>query len=228
MAESASSEKHREKIEANIAKKIQDSIAESDVKSEFYLEMEVVLQTSEAKRLYRRIFDHIQTHATAAILVTRKHRLIDLSNKNSEMINEAFQQLLDELQTDTAWADAMMVDIGLKTMVTTDDAKKVSAKVRCPQGRVVLDMIRQLDSLAIKLKSLWVSGEITEAKSEDRIHGWQSKIFKISDAVRALGQQAYIEVEKRKQLDIQRADKAKAKQKSKRAASKEKTIAESV
>lgn len=69
----------RQKVEME---KVRQFLTEEEVKSEFYMEMTVKLQSAQAKRLFRRTFDHIQTQMTAATLLTRKFGLRELSDEN--------------------------------------------------------------------------------------------------------------------------------------------------
>lgn len=208
-------DKKREGREQKEVNKIKDFIEESEVKSEFYLVMNVTLQSTTAKRLYKRVFDHMQTQATAATLLTRKFGLRELSDANVEKIDSAFSQLSTEMTNDLAYADKILEDIGIQS-VETEDAVEVIVKVTCPQGMALLNLIRQLDMLSIKLKTLWMSGELKLAKTEDRAHAWQRRIFKSCDAVRALGQAAYIAADKKKTDDAAKLEKQRTRQQDKR------------
>lgn len=202
----------REKREINEVKKMKDFIAESEVKSDFYLERDVTLHSATAKRLFKRVFDHMQTQATAAILLTRKFGLRELSDQNVEKIDGAFEQLTSEMNKDMAFANKILEDIGINNAAVTPDAVDLTVKVTCPQGMDVLNLILRLDMLAMKLKTLWMMHELPLSNTEDRVHSWQVRIFKACDAVRALGQQAYIQADKKKQSDAEKIEKGRAKQ----------------
>lgn len=200
------------------AAKMRELIDESDVKSDFYMVVETTLQSATAKRLYKRVFEHVQTQATAAILLTRKFGLRELSDANVTKIGEALTQLSDLMQQDMVYADKILEDTGVKNAATTEDSVTLDVKITCPQGMQVLNLIRQLDMLSSKLKTLWMAGELSLANSEDRAHGWQRRIFKACDAVRALGQQAYIAAEQKKQSDIEKIKKQSTRQQDRRQA----------
>ena len=55
-----------------------------------------------------------------------------------------------------------------------------------------------------------MAGEIALSHSEDRVHAWQVRIFKTADAIRALGQQAYIAADKKKDSDQKKAEAKRA------------------
>lgn len=211
------SESKREANEAKQTKLIKDFIDDAEVKSEFYMEMEISLDTPLAKKLYKRSFEHVQTQATAATLLTRKFGLRELSDENVKKIDESLKQLNDELSNDMAFADSIIEDTGMKMSATTPDRVELVAKITCPQGMAVLKLITKLDTLAMKLKTLWMAGELSLANSEDRSHQWQVRIFKAADAIRALGTEAYIAAEKKKQSDIDKAQKKREKQAKRRA-----------
>lgn len=194
----------REARQAKEMIKVKEFLTEEDVKSDFYMDFTVSLRSAQAKRLFRRIFEHIQTQITAATLLTRKFGLRELSDENVRKIDEAIQQLSTEMNQDIQRADGIFKDIGLKEAVT-DDAVELKVKITCPQGMAFMNLIRQLDALSIKLKTLWLANELTLAHSEDRAHAWQVRIFKAADAIRALGQQAYIASDKKKESDLQKA-----------------------
>tara|TARA_R110002153_G_scaffold169049_1_gene321840 strand:+ start:703 stop:1554 length:852 start_codon:yes stop_codon:yes gene_type:complete len=202
----------REKREIKDVKKMKDFIDESEVKSDFFLERDVTLHSATAKRLFKRVFEHMQTQATAAILLTRKFGLRELSDKNVEKIDGAFNQLTAEMNRDMAFANKILEDIGVKNAAMTPDAVALTVKVTCPQGMDVLNLILRLDMLAMKLKTLWMMHELPLSNTEDRVHSWQVRIFKACDAVRALGQQAYIEADKKKQSDAEKIEKGRVKQ----------------
>lgn len=211
------SESKREANEARQTKLIKDFIDDAEVKSEFYMEMEISLETPLAKKLYKRSFDHVQTQATAATLLTRKFGLRELSDENVKKIDESLKQLNDELSNDMAFADSIIEDTGMKMSATTPDRVDLVAKITCPQGMAMMKLITKLDLLAMKLKTLWMAGELSLANSEDRSYQWQARIFKASDAIRALGTEAYIAAEKKKQSDIDKAQKKREKQAKRRA-----------
>lgn len=202
-----SGDSKREARENKQHQKVKDFIDEAEVKSEFYMEKNISLDTSLAKKLFKRTFDHIQVQATAATLLTRKYGLRELSDENVKKIDGSFKQLDEELSSDMAFADQIIADTDLQDVVTTPDTVEVVAKVTCPQGLKLLNLIIKLDKLSMKLKTLWMAGELSLANSEDRAYQWQMRIFKSADAIRALGQQAYIAAEQKKQSDIDKADK---------------------
>lgn len=204
----------RQRDEEKEVKKIKDFIDEAEIQSEFYIEVPVTLQTALAKRLYKRVFSHLQTQATAAILLTRKFGLKELSNENVEKIDGTFKQLASELNNDMKYADAIFDDTGLSMDVSTPDSVDLTVRVTCPQGMSLLNLIRQFDNLAMKLKMLWMSNELPLANSEDRAYDWQVRIFKAADGVRALGQQAYIAAENKKQSDHDKAQRKREKRQS--------------
>lgn len=211
------SDAKRERREEQQTKEIKDFIEESEVKSEFYLEQQITLETPLAKKLFKRTFDHLQTQATAATLLTRKFGLRELSDENVKKIDESFKQLDGELTSDIAFADQIIADTDLQLTVTTPDSVELVAKVTCPQGLKLLNLITKLDKLSMKLKTLWMAGELSLANSEDRAYQWQTRIFKASDAIRALGQQAYIAAEKKKQSDSDKASRKREKQQQRQA-----------
>jgi len=198
------------------AAKMRELIEESDVKSDFYMVMETTLESATAKRLYKRVFEHAQTQATAAILLTRKFGLRELSDTNVTKIDDALSQLSSLMQQDIVYADKILEDTGVKKAATTEDSVTLDVKITCPQGMQVLNLIRQLDMLSTKLKTLWMAGELSLANSEDRAHGWQRRIFKSCDAIRALGQQAYIAAEQKKQSDAEKIKKQATRQQDRR------------
>ena len=180
-------------------------LTEEEVKSEFYMEMTVKLQSAQAKRLFRRTFDHIQTQMTAATLLTRKFGLRELSDENVKKITESIKHLSTEMNRDMEQADHILDSIGIKNAAVTDNSVYLLIKITCPEGMAFMNLIRQLDNLTMKLKTLWMAGEVPLAHSEDRSHAWQVRIFKIADAIRALGQQAYIASDKKKDSDLNKA-----------------------
>lgn len=188
--------------------KVKQFLTEEEVKSEYYMEMTVKLQSAQAKRIFRRTFDHIQTQMTAATLLTRKFGLRELSDENVNKITESIKQLSSEMNRDLEQANHLFNDIGLKNSAVTDDSVDLNIKITCPEGMAFMNLIRQLDNLTMKLKTLWMAGEIPLSHSEDRSHAWQVRIFKTADAIRALGQQAYIAADKKKDSD-QKKTKAK-------------------
>ena len=210
MAENAdakqSSRESRQDKENN---QLREFLTEEDVKSDFYMEMTVTLQSAEAKRIFRRTFDHIQTQMTAATLLTRKFGLRELSDENTSKIKESIKQLSTEMNADMSSADGIFKDLfgenAEYNTVVTDDKVDLAVKITCPEGMQFMNLLRQLDMLATKLKTLWLMGEIQTAHSEDRIHAWQVRIFKVADAIRALGQQAYIESDRKKNSDLKKA-----------------------
>lgn len=206
-----SGESKREAREEQNHQQLKDFIEESEVKSEFYMERKISLETPLAKKLFKRTFDHLQTQATAATLLTRKFGLRELSDENVKKIDESFKQLDEELSSDIAFADQIIADTDLQDVVTTPDTVDLIARVTCPQGSKLLNLILKLDKLAMKLKTLWMAGELSLANSEDRAYQWQTRIFKASDAIRALGAQAYIAAEQKKQSDIDKAEKKREK-----------------
>lgn len=210
-------EAKREANERKQTKLIKDFIDDAEVKSEFYMEVDISLETPLAKKLFKRSFDHVQTQATAATLLTRKFGLRELSDENVKKIDESLKQLNDELTNDMAFADSIIADTGMKMAATTPDKVDLTAKVTCPQGMALLKLITKLDDLTMKLKTLWMAGELSLANSEDRSHQWQVRIFKAADAIRALGTEAYIAAEKKKQSDIDKAQKKREKQAKRRA-----------
>lgn len=192
----------RQKVEME---KVRQFLTEEEVKSEFYMEMTVKLQSAQAKRLFRRTFDHIQTQMTAATLLTRKFGLRELSDENVKKITESIKQLSTEMNRDMEQADHILDSVGIKNAAVTDDSVDLLIKITCPEGMAFMNLIRQLDNLTMKLKTLWMAGEVPLAHSEDRSHAWQVRIFKIADAIRALGQQAYIASDKKKDSDLNKA-----------------------
>lgn len=192
----------RQKVEME---KVKQFLTEEEVKSEFYIEMTVTLQSAQAKRLFRRTFDHIQTQMTAATLLTRKFGLRELSDENVKKITESIKQLSTEMNKDMEQADHILDSVGIKNAAVTDDSVDLLIKITCPEGMAFMNLIRQLDNLTMKLKTLWMAGEVPLAHSEDRSHAWQVRIFKTTDAIRALGQQAYIESDKKKDSDLKKA-----------------------
>ncbi|HDY86109.1 MAG TPA: hypothetical protein ENI26_09180 [Methylophaga aminisulfidivorans] len=185
--------------------KIKQFLTEEEVKSEFYMEMIVTLQSAQAKRIFRRTFEHIQTQMTAATLLTRKFGLRELSDENVRKITESIRHLSTEMNRDMEQADHILNSIGIKNAAVTDDSVDLLIKITCPEGMAFMNLIRQLDNLTMKLKTLWMAGEVPLAHSEDRSHAWQVRIFKIADAIRALGQQAYIASDKKKDSDLNKA-----------------------
>lgn len=204
---------------------ISSIIEEADIKSDFHVDIEVTLQSKAAKRLYKRVFDHMQTQATAAILLTRKFGLRESSDKNVTTIDAAFEQLQAEISKDIVFAERIIEDVGITTPATTSDEVTILAKITCPQGMALLQLIRSLDLLAVSLKTLMILGELPLSKSEDRVHAWQVRIFKSVDSVRKLGNLAYIEADKKRQSDAARNTARITKEKEKRAARKPKTNA---
>jgi hypothetical protein len=192
----------RQKVEME---KVRQFLTEEEVKSEFYMEMTVKLQSAQAKRLFRRTFDHIQTQMTAATLLTRKFGLRELSDENVKKITESIKHLSTEMNRDMEQADHILDSIGIKNAAVTDNSVYLLIKITCPEGMAFMNLIRQLDNLTMKLKTLWMAGEVPLAHSEDRSHAWQVRIFKIADAIRALGQQAYIASDKKKDSDLNKA-----------------------
>jgi len=182
--------------------KVKQFLTEEEVKSEFYMEITVTLQSAQAKRIFRRTFEHIQTQMTAATLLTRKFGLRELSDENVGKITESIKQLSTEMNRDMEQADHILDNIGIKNSAVTDDSVDLLIKITCPEGMAFMNLIRQLDNLTMKLKTLWMAGEVPLAHSEDRSHAWQVRIFKIADAIRALGQQAYIASDKKKDSDL--------------------------
>lgn len=195
----------REKEQNNDAEKVKAFLTEEEVKSDFYMEQTVTLQSAQAKRIFRRTFDHIQTQMTAATLLTRKFGLRELSDENVKKITESIQQLSTELNRDMKQADSIFEAVGIQSNAVTDDAVEVTVKITCPEGMAFMNLVRQLDSLTMKLKTLWMMGEVALAHSEDRSHAWQVRIFKTADAIRALGQEAYIAADKKKDSDAKKA-----------------------
>lgn len=185
--------------------KVKQFLTEEEVKSEFYMEMNVTLQSAQAKRIFRRTFDHIQTQMTAATLLTRKFGLRELSDENVKKITESIKQLSTEMNRDMEQADHILESVGIKNAAVTDDKVDLLIKITCPEGMAFMNLVRQLDNLTMKLKTLWMAGEVPLAHSEDRSHAWQVRIFKVADAIRALGQQAYIESDKKKNADLKKA-----------------------
>lgn len=213
MAEDKASkgESRREAQERKQTQEIKNFIDESEVKSEFYMEVTISLETALAKKLYKRTFDHVQVQATAATLLTRKFGLRELSDENVKKIDESLKQLDDELNNDLAFADQIIQDSGLNLSATTPDKVDLTAKITCPQGMKIIKLITKLDRLSMNLKTLWMAGELSLANSEDRSHQWQVRLFKAIDAVRALGQQAYIATEQKKQSDAEKAQRKQEK-----------------
>lgn len=195
----------RESRQQKEMEKVKQFLTEEEVKSEFYMEMTVTLQSAQAKRLFRRTFDHIQTQMTAATLLTRKFGLRELSDANVTKITESIKQLSTEMNRDMEQADHILDSVGIKNAAVTDDSVDLLIKITCPEGMAFMNLIRQLDNLTMKLKTLWMAGEVPLAHSEDRSHAWQVRIFKTADAIRALGQQAYIESDKKKDSDQKKA-----------------------
>ena len=187
------------------AENLKTYLTEEEVKSDFFMEMAITLQSAEAKRLFRRTFEHIQTQITAATILTRKFGLRELSDENVQKINESLDHLAKEMSRDMAQADHILEEVGIKMSAETEDKVDILVKITCPQGMAFMNLVRQLDTLSTKFKTLWMSGELTLAQSEDRAHAWQIRIFKTADAIRALGQQAYIASDKKKEADQQKA-----------------------
>ena len=200
-AKQSSRESHQDK-ENN---KLRDFLTEEEVKSDFFMELTVTLQSAEAKRIFRRTFDHIQTQMTAATVLTRKFGLRELSDENASKIKDSIKQLSTEMNNDMMGADRIFDAEGIKSTAITNDAVDLSVKITCPEGMQFMNLLRQLDLLAMKLKTLWMMGEIQTAHSEDRIHAWQVRIFKVADAIRALGHQAYAESERKRSTDQKKA-----------------------
>lgn len=184
---------------------IKEMLSEQDIKSDFFMEVPVKLDSPQAKRIFKRSFEHLQTQITAATMLTRKFNLRELSDKNVKRINEALQQLLDEMKHDIDSANAIMQATDLDVEAVTPDRVEVLAKVSCPEGMKMLNLIRQLDMLATKLKTLWMTGELSLAHSEDRVHAWQVRIFKTASAIRTIGQEAYIATDRKRQQDEAKA-----------------------
>lgn len=209
MAELDTVDSARESRQNKEMEKVKAFLTEEEVKSDFYMEMTVTLQSAQAKRIFRRTFDHIQTQMTAATLLTRKFGLRELSDENATKIKEAIQQLSTEMNRDMASADGIFASIfgedAKYDTAVTDDKVDVLVKITCPEGMAFMNLLRQLDVLAMKLKTLWMMGEVQLAHSEDRVHAWQVRVFKAADAIRALGQQAYIESDKKKDSDLKKA-----------------------
>lgn len=206
MAEELSTvDSKRESRQKAEMEKVKQFLTEEEVKSEFYMEMSVTLQSAQAKRIFRRTFDHIQTQMTAATLLTRKFGLRELSDENVKKITESIKQLSTEMNRDMEQADHILESVGIKNAAVTDDKVDLLIKITCPEGMAFMNLVRQLDNLTMKLKTLWMAGEVPLAHSEDRSHAWQVRIFKTADAIRALGQQAYIESDKKKNSDLKKA-----------------------
>lgn len=206
MAEAEQSEEERRVERDNVGTdQIKDMLSEQDIKSEFYMEVPITLDTPQAKRIFKRSFEHLQTQITASTMLTRKFNLRELSDKNVKRVNEALDQLLDEMKHDIDSANAIMQAAEMDVQVVTPDRVEVMAKVQCPEGMKMLNLIRQLDMLATKLKTLWMTGELSLSHSEDRVHAWQVRIFKAAGAIRVIGQESYIATEKKRQQDDAKA-----------------------
>jgi len=147
--------------------KVKQFLTEEEVKSEFYMEMTVKLQSAQAKRLFRRTFDHIQTQMTAATLLTRKFGLRELSDENVKKITESIKHLSTEMNRDMEQADHILDSIGIKNAAVTDNSVYLLIKITCPEGMAFMNLIRQLDNLTMKLKTLWMAGEVPLAHSNN-------------------------------------------------------------
>jgi len=109
--------------------KVKQFLTEEEVKSEYYMELTVKLQSAQAKRIFRRTFDHIQTQMTAATLLTRKFGLRELSDENVAKITESIKQLSTEMNRDMEQANHLIDDVGLKITVITDDSVDLNIKM---------------------------------------------------------------------------------------------------
>jgi len=201
---------------------IKDHLDEDDEKSEFYITKTVTLYSKEVKTLYRRCFDHTQIQASAAIHVPSKFQLHDLAKKNREEIEGTFAKVKEDLQTQTIYIDNIWSDAGLTDddIATTDNAKTVNAKITSQLGTELLNILRQLDSLIVKMKTLNFHGELSIENSEDRATNWKNRMLRISEAIRILGTKAYTAAGERKKESAQNVARRREKTQAKRQARK--------
>lgn len=185
----------------------------SSLKTDFYLEEEIVLQTKEAKRAMKNYFRHIQVRTSAATLLLVKFGQVEASKINQGLIDEQLNNFMKDMNTDIEYTKQILADAGITSLVNVTGGIKGTIKITSPSGFQFISIIKLWDVLNINLTTLYMRQEIGQEEIIKSTTQWNNRFKKFNHLVERLSVTAYSATEKLKTESKEKAEQRRAERK---------------
>mgnify|MGYP000594067083 CR=1 FL=1 len=205
-----------------------DLLDDISLKTDFYLEEDVELQTKEAKRAMKNYFRHIQVRSSAATLLLVKFGQVEASKVNQGLIDTQLNAFMKDMNTDIEYTKQILVDAGITSLVNVTGGVKGTIKITSPTGFQFINIIKLWDVLNINLTTLYMRQEIGQEEIIKSTTQWHHRFKKFNNLVERLSVTAYSATEKLKnesrqkteqrKIDLKRLDEKKAARRKSKAA----------
>ena len=177
-----------------------------NVKTEFFMEEEVVLSTIEVKRAMKNYFKHIQVRSSAATLLLTKFGLTEAAALNQKTIDDQLNKFVQDMSQDVQHTKSIIDDAGIKNVVTVNGLLKGKIKITSPTGFQFLNLLKLWDELNINLTTLYMRQEIGQQEVTKSTTQWSKRIKKFNNTIESLSVTAYKATEQLKQQSRDKAE----------------------
>ncbi|RME41857.1 MAG: DUF1845 domain-containing protein [Planctomycetota bacterium] len=155
--------------------------------SQPYITQECTLNSRFSQTAYKRIFEQVSGSMYLLGIVLRIIGTDEEALAAEKVVDDMITEVSDELRNEIARLDRLLEANGLEgahPKYTHPETYEV--QLTSPRAGRFLFLIEQLDTLAHKLDSLWLTGILTDQQYANSGYAWQRRVVRLANRIRGI------------------------------------------